>query len=92
MSTTTQMRNLQIKTFFVGIGNIFCQGIDLFYLCHDHQEKRKELASEMANGKSAIFCFCMKTYIFSVKVNKFNLCYCSGIEGFLKIKCTIKYN
>ena len=41
------MRNWQIKTFFVGIGNIFCQGIDLFYLCHDHQEKRKELASEM---------------------------------------------
>lgn len=31
-----------------GVGNIFCQGIDLTELCIDKQERRKEQASQMA--------------------------------------------
>lgn len=31
-----------------GVGNVFCQGVDLHFLCADHQERRKAQAALMA--------------------------------------------
>ena len=31
-----------------GVGSIFCQGVDLHFLCQDHQERRKTHAAQMA--------------------------------------------
>ena len=31
-----------------GVGNVFCQGVDLHFLCSDHQERRKAQAGLMA--------------------------------------------
>ena len=33
-----------------GVGNIFCQGVDLHFLCSDHQERRKTNAALMASA------------------------------------------
>ena len=35
---------------FVGVGPVFCQGVDLLYLVNDRPEKRKEAAAELATG------------------------------------------
>ena len=31
-----------------GVGSVFCQGVDLHFLCQDHQERRKTNAAQMA--------------------------------------------
>ena len=42
---------LLIFSFIVlGLGNVFCQGVDLMYLCHDNLERRTQLAKELALG------------------------------------------
>ncbi len=36
----------------LGVGPVFCQGVDLLYLVNDRPEKRKEAAEELAAGKA----------------------------------------
>ena len=31
-----------------GVGNVFCQGVDLHFLCQDNQERRKQNAAQMS--------------------------------------------
>jgi len=44
---STRMYN---AILFTGLGGIFCQGVDLYHLIHNNPERRKVLASEMANA------------------------------------------
>ncbi len=38
----------------VGVGPVFCQGVDLLYLVNDRPEKRKEAAEELAAGEARL--------------------------------------
>ncbi len=41
----------------LGVGPVFCQGVDLLYLVNDRPEKRKEAAEELAAGEARLsFC------------------------------------
>ena len=32
------------------VGNVFCQGVDLHYLCQDNQDRRQSHAADMASA------------------------------------------
>jgi len=44
VSSVSRFRGVLIT----GVGNVFCQGVDLHFLCSDHQERRKAQAGLMA--------------------------------------------
>jgi len=49
LSYVTNARHLK-GVLISGIGNIFCQGVDLHYLCHDSPERRRTNAALMASA------------------------------------------
>jgi len=47
LSYTAAVKRLQ-GLVMTGVGGTFCQGLDLHFLCQDHQERRRTHAAEMA--------------------------------------------
>merc|ERR1719427_237915 len=44
-----------------GVGNIFCQGVDLHFLCNDNQERRRNNAAQMAAAIERLV-ICLSNY------------------------------
>jgi len=47
LNYTTEVKRLK-GVIITGVGNIFCQGVDLNFLCNDNQDRRRNNAAQMA--------------------------------------------